>query len=163
VPFSSYGRQRLIVPRRHSHPKRGLRYLYANDVAVIHAEEDEPGKKVNGVDFVGTDGKLFVNHGYLARDPVGLIRQPLGDTDVHLVKSPGHQADWVNSIRSWKRTLCDVEVGAGSVTVCHLGNLAYWNHVKLRWDPEHRQFVGDEEANTWLDRERRDPWPLPEV
>jgi hypothetical protein len=56
-----------------------------------------------------------------------------------------------------------VEIGARSVTVCHLGNLAYWNHRKLRWDPEHWHFVGDSEADKWLDRARRDPWQLPTV
>jgi hypothetical protein len=49
------------------------------------------------------------------------------------------------------------------VTVCHLGNLAYWNHRKLRWDPKAWQFVDDAEANQWRDRERRDPWQLPKV
>jgi Oxidoreductase family, C-terminal alpha/beta domain len=56
-----------------------------------------------------------------------------------------------------------VEIGARSVTVCHLGNLAYWNHRKLRWNPAEWRFVDDAEANKWLDRERRDPWQLPRV
>jgi hypothetical protein len=49
------------------------------------------------------------------------------------------------------------------VTVCHLGNLVYWNRKRLKWDPEAWHFVGDAEANSWLDRERRDSWQLPEV
>ena len=49
------------------------------------------------------------------------------------------------------------------MTVCHLGNLAYWHHRELHWDPKDWQFVGDAEANTWLDRDRRDPWQLPEI
>jgi hypothetical protein len=107
--------------------------------------------------------QVFVNRGYLASDPADLIKEPLGDKDVHLPKSPGHQADWLNCVRSRRRPLCDVEIGARSVTVCHLGSLAYWNRRKLRWDAEHWHFVGDEEANSWLDRERRDPWQLPDV
>ena len=82
---------------------------------------------------------------------------------MHLYKSPGHQRDWLDCIRSRKRPICDVEIGARSVTVCHLGNLAYWNHRKLHWDPKHWQFVDDAEANKWLDRERRDPWKLPSI
>jgi predicted dehydrogenase len=152
-----------IIPPEDPKAERGLRYVYANGVEVIHAEEYEPGKKVNGVAFIGSDGKVFVNRGYLASDPAELIKEPLGDKDVHLPRSPGHQADWLNAIRSRQRPLCDVEIGARSVTLCHLGNLAYWNHRKLHWDPEHWQFVGDEEANKWLDRERRDLWQLPEV
>ena len=50
-----------------------------------------------------------------------------------------------------------------SVAVVILGNLAYWHRRKLRWDPKGWDFVGDREASRWLDRERRDPWRLPEV
>jgi predicted dehydrogenase len=152
-----------IIPPENPKAEKGLKYVYANGVPVIHGEEYEPGKKVNGVAFIGSDGKIFVNRGYLASEPADIIKQPLGDKDVHLYKSPGHQRDWLNCVSSRKRPICDVEVGARSVTVCHLGNLAYWNHRKLRWDPKEWQFVSDAEANKWLDRERRDPWRLPKV
>jgi predicted dehydrogenase len=152
-----------IIPPEDPKAQKGVRYVYANGVVVIHGDEYEPGKKVNGVAFIGTAGKIFVNRGYLASDPTELIKQPLTEKDVHLYKSPGHQRDWLNCVRARKRPICDVEVGARSVTVCHLGNLAYWNHRKLRWDPKAWQFLGDEEANKWLDRERRQPYQLPSV
>src|SRR5216683_1922610 len=66
-------------------------------------------------------------------------------------KSPGHHQDWFDCIKSRKRPICDVEIGARSVTVCHLGNLAYWNHRKLAWDPKEWRFVKDDAANRWLD------------
>ena len=53
--------------------------------------------------------------------------------------------------------------GARSVTVCHLGNLAYWHGRKLRWDPRNWNFGDDQQANGWLDYDRRDPWQLPTV
>ncbi len=59
--------------------------------------------------------------------------------------------------------MADVEIGARSVTLCHLGNLAYWYGRRLRWDPKNWKFIDDDEANAWLDRPRRDPWQLPEV
>jgi predicted dehydrogenase len=152
-----------IIPPDDPKAQKGLKYVYANGVEVIHGDRYEPGQKVNGVAFIGSEGKVFVNRGYLASDPADLVKQRLGEKDVHLYQSPGHQRDWLNCVRSRKRPICDVEIGARSVTVCHLGNLAYWNHRKLRWDPKGWTFVGDEEANRWLDRERRAPWQLPEV
>jgi len=128
---------------------------------MIHGAYEKDSRA--GVAFIGTEGKIFVNRGYLASDPVDLIKQPLGEKDVHLFKSPGHQRDWLNCVRSRKRPLCDVEIGARSVTVCHLGNLAYWNHRKLQWDPKNWHFVNDTAADKWMDRERRDPWQLPKV
>ncbi|HEY7314703.1 MAG TPA: Gfo/Idh/MocA family oxidoreductase [Gemmataceae bacterium] len=152
-----------IIPPEDAKAEKGLRYVYANGVVVLHADKDDAGKNVRGLTFAGSDGKVFVDRGYLASDPADIIKQPLGVHDVRLYKSPGHQRDWIECVRSRRRPLCDVEIGARSVTVCHLGNLAYWNHRKLRWDPEHWHFVGDSEADKWLDRARRDPWQLPTV
>jgi predicted dehydrogenase len=145
-----------IIPPDDPKATRGLRYLYANGVEMIHG----PG---GGVNFVGTEGEITVNRGKLSSNPEGIIKEPLTEKDVRLYKSPGHQRDWLECIKTRKRPICDVEIGARSVTVCHLGNLAYWNHRKLRWDPKEWTFIGDAEANKWLDRERRDPWQLPTV
>ena len=96
-------------------------------------------------------------------DPEQILQQPLGNKDVYLYKSSDHQRDWLDCVRSRKRPICEIEIGARSVTICHLGNLAYWNHRKLHWDPNEWRFVNDAEANTWLDRERRKPYQLPRV
>jgi predicted dehydrogenase len=152
-----------ITPPEDPKAQRGVKYLYANGVTVTHGDEYEPGKRFRGVAFIGTNGKLFVDRGYKESQPEEILKQPLGDKDVQLYKSPGHQRDWLNCVRSRKRPICDVEVGARSVTVCHLGNLAYWNHRKLHWDPKEWHFVNDLEANKWLDRERREPYQLPQV
>jgi predicted dehydrogenase len=152
-----------IIPPEDAKADHGVRYVYDSGVDVIHAEEYEPKKKVNGIAFIGADGKIFVNRGYLASDPEDIIKTALSDKDVHLFKSPGHQRNWLDCIKSREKPLCDVEIGARSVTVCHLGNLVYWNRKKLRWNPKDWQFVKDTEADKWLDRERRDPWQLPKL
>jgi hypothetical protein len=58
-----------------------------------------------------------------------------------------------------------VEIGARSVTVCHLMNLAYWNNQKLKWDPMRWEFVGPNaaEQNKWRGREQRDGYKLPSI
>ena len=66
--------------------------------------------------------------------------------------------DFIKCVRSRQKPICDVEVGARSATVCHLANLCYWNKRSLKWDPQAERFVGDAEANQWLDRERRARW-----
>jgi predicted dehydrogenase len=152
-----------IIPPEDPKAQKGVKYVYANGVAVIHADRDDTGKGVRGITFVGSAGRVFVDRGYLASDPADLFKQELSEKDVHLYESPGHQRDWLNCVRSRQKPICDVEIGARSVTVCHLGNLAYWNHRKLRWDPQEWHFVEDAEANKWLDRERREGYPLPKV
>lgn len=50
----------------------------------------------------------------------------------------------------------------GLVTIVHLGNLAYWQRRRLKWDPQQWKFA-DAADNDLLDRSRRDPWQLPTV
>lgn len=145
-----------IIPPENPKAKRGVKMIYANGVVVEHGGP-------SGCVFYGTDGVISVDRGRLTSKPDAVVKEPLGLKDKRLFKSPGHKRNWINCIRSRKLPICDVETGARSVTVCHLGNLAYWNHRKLKWDPKNWKFIKDEEANTWLDYERRDPWQLPKV
>ena len=131
-----------------------LTYRYANGVTVYH------GGGGRGVLFHGTEGKIEVSRGYLQTTPASLMQKPIGPNEVHLYNSPGHHADWLRAIRTRQRPICDVEVGCRSVSVCHLGNLAYWLKRPLKWDPAKEQFIGDAEANRWIDRPRRAPWTL---
>jgi hypothetical protein len=145
-----------IIPPEDPKAQTGVRYLYDNGVEVVHGNS-------GGVLFIGTDGAILVNRGKLASLPENVIKEPLGKKDVHLYKSPGHQRDWLNCVRSRKRPIADVEIGARSVTVCHLGNLAYWNHKRLKWDPKTWSFVDGTGDPRWLDRERREGYELPKV
>ena len=83
-----------------------------------------------------------------------------GKTEVTIEPEAGPSLgeNWLDCMRSRKKPICDVEIGCRSVTVCHLGNLAYWNRRRLKWDPKAEKFLGDAEANTWLDRAKRGPW-----
>jgi predicted dehydrogenase len=145
-----------IIPPEDPKAFTGCRYRYAGGVEMIHDGPD-------GVTFIGTEGEIFVNRGRLTSTKEAAIQEPFGDKEVRLYRSPGHRRDWLEAIKSRRRPICDVEVGARSVAVCHLGNLAYWNRRPLKWDPVKWEFVGDAEANGWRDRPRREKYPLPTV
>jgi predicted dehydrogenase len=131
-----------------------LTYRYASGVELYH------GGGGNGVVFHGTEGRIEVNRGHLQTWPASLMQKPIGPNEIRLYESPGHHEDWIRCIRTRQRPICDVEIGCRSVTVCHLGNLAYWLKRPLRWDPAKEEFVGDAEANRWLDRPKREPWTI---
>jgi hypothetical protein len=114
----------------------------------------------NGILFTGTDGKIEVNRGHLKSWPEEIIKEPIGPNEIHLYESPGHHQDWLNCIKTRSRPICDVAIGASSVTVCHLGNIASWLGRPIRWDPQKREIIGDEAASRWLDRPKRAPWRL---
>lgn len=145
-----------IIPPDDPKAEQGVKFIYANGVELTHGGP-------SGCVFTGTKGTLHIDRGVLTSDPPDLVKEPLSASEVHLFQSPGHHRNWVDCIRSRKPPICDVETGCRSVALVQLGNLAYWNHRRLKWDPQRWQFVDDKEANGWLDRERRDPWQLPKA
>jgi hypothetical protein len=53
-----------------------------------------------------------------------------------------------------------VEIGHRSISVSHLGHIAYRLRRPLRWDPVKEECPGDEEANRQCSRAMREPWRL---
>ena len=157
----------IILP---AEPKRGrdVKYIYANGVEVVHGGP-------SGVTFVGTDGEIFVNRGKLSSKPEDVIEKPIGDNEIHLYQSAGgshagHRQDWINCIKSRKPPCCPIEIGARTVAVCHLGNIAYLHGAELgvkslKWDPQKWEFIGNDAANKFRDYPypRRAGYELPKV
>ena len=132
-----------------------LTYKYANGVTMYHG-----GGQDADVTFIGTEGKLMVGRHPTRAEPAEILATPIGANEVHLYESRDHHADWLDAIRTRKRPVADVEIGCRSVSVCHLGNIAYRLNRPLRWDPAKEEFLGDEEASRHLDRPKRAPWCL---
>ena len=135
---------------------KSLTYKYANGIPMYHGG----GPKKGGIQFIGENGIVGVDRGYLDSWPPEIIKQDIGPNDIHLYNSRGHQADWLECIRTRRRPICDVEIGCRSVTVCHLGNIAHWLKHSIKWDPVKEEIIGDEEAGRWLSRPMRAPWTL---
>jgi hypothetical protein len=102
----------------------------------------------------------MVNRGYLKTDPEGLEREPIGPDEIHLYESKGHHQDWLECIKTRNRPVADVEIGASSAIVCHLGNIAYRLQRPLQWDPDNQRFLNDDEAARLVSRPMRAPWRL---
>jgi predicted dehydrogenase len=155
-----------IIPPDDPKATQGVKYVYANGVEMIHGDPA-------GVTFIGTDGELFVNRGQLSSKPEGIIKEPIGESEIHLYKAPGdshdgHRQDWINCVVARRQPNCPIEVGARSVAVCHLGNIAYLHGKdlggrRLKWDPAKWEFPGDDQANAWRDYPypRRKGYELP--
>jgi len=77
---------------------------------------------------------------------------------VKLHPSGDHKSNWLDCIKSRKRPICDVAIGASSVTACHLTNFAYRYGKKFQWDPAKGTFAGGTGDAKWLTREYRGEW-----
>ena len=134
-------------------------YRYANGITLEPGGADAKPPAFGGT-FVSDKVSFRLDRGRCESDPedvaIDLMRKRPRDFD------DNHITNWLNCIKTRAKPNADVELGHRSATVCHLGNIARWVGRKLRWDPVKEEFVGDKEANQYLDRERRKPWTLPE-
>ena len=137
-----------IIPPADPNAQSGVKLRYANGIEVTHGGP-------SGCVFTGTKGTLHIDRGELTSDPAEAVKEPLGEKEVHLPESPGHHRNWLNCIKSRARCIADVEIGARTIAMVQLGNLAYWNHETIKWDPKNWNFAEGTGKASWLDRERR--------
>ena len=120
-----------------------LTYIFADGMKMYHGG-------TNDITYKGSEGTL---PGIQHKEPAA-------------VDVPGYRSrngifgDFLACVRSRQRPFRDIEIAHRTCTVCHLGNIAYWLNRLLKWDPVKEVIIGDEEANRWVDRPKREPWTL---
>ena len=149
----------IIPPDGAEYPH--LTFKYADGVKMIHSSMD-----INeGVTFIGTEGKVWTYGvvGGTRFEPTALGHMHGKPDETPVTQNTGnhgHTHDFIDAVRTRRRPNADVEIGYHTVTICHLGNIAYRLKRPLKWDPDKEVFVGDEDANRYLDRARRQPWEI---
>jgi len=137
-----------------------LTYRYAGGV-VMHQRPSMD--RCFEVDFVGTEGRVVVSDGRGSRarfQPEAIGQEPIGDGEVRLEPSDSLKDNFLECIRTRRRPVADVTIGASSVMVCLLGGMAIRLGRPLRWDPVQEEFVGDDGANRLRDCAMREPWRM---
>lgn len=114
----------------------------------------------NGILFEGTKGRFFVNRGKIVGVPVEeLESNPLPEGAIEEVYGgpvPGnHSVNFIECMNSRKQPISDVWSHNRMLEICHLSNIAMRLGRELSWDPEKREIIGDDQANTFLAREYR--------
>ncbi len=164
----------IVPPANADKASSGVRLVYPGGVVVNHISD-------NGVTFHGSDGVVHVNRGrmevtvhgktrarYLTKDDKPALAQQLDVLEAEFLANPGvqlhrstdHYADFLNAMRTRKPPICDVEVGARTVTGCHLISLAYWHGAHMKWDPKKERFLGGTGDKKWLDVTYRGSWKI---
>ena len=136
---------------------------YPNDIDFVIAggHDDISG----GAKWIGPDGWINVDRGKFTASNIQWIREiqvrdKKGDLDVQLYKSPGHFREFIDSIKSRKRTLTPVEIAHRSQTPGHLGYIASVTGRKLRWDVVKQEIIGDEAASKMMAPRSRGEWHI---
>ena len=171
-----HGPVEIIAPDKHDEATEGAKLVYASGIPLTHVN------KGKGVSFFGENGEVHVNRGKfelilggktvhkfwdkavdkgtsLDREVVLSEREFLADAKVKLYASKGHHDDWLNSIKTREKPICDVAIGASTVISCHLMNQAYYHGGTHKWNPETREYISGGDAK-WLTREYRGEWKV---
>lgn len=136
---------------------------YPNGIEVVIAGGH--GDIRGGTKWIGQLGWVWVNRGaFETSNPEWKKeirqREKKGDLEFPLYESPGHQREFLDSVKSRKRTLTPVEVAHRSQTPGHLGYIASVVGRTLKWDAARQEILGDAEATKMLSKVMRAPWHL---
>ena len=118
-----------------------------------------------GAKWIGPNGWVRVDRGTLQASNPDWIREiqkldKAGTLKAQLYNSPGHHKEFLDSVKSRKRTLTPVEIAHRSQTPGHLGYIAAVVGRTLKWDAVKQEIVGDAEASKMLSKKMRTPWHI---
>jgi predicted dehydrogenase len=134
-------------------------YRYASGVTV-HGRP-YPGESTGGnggACFVGTEGRISVDRDALVSDPPEIAREPLRPDQTQLYHCESHSSNFLECVKTRKRTICNADVAHRSASALLLGGITKQLGRSLKWDPVAETFPGDEEANRMLSINKRAPW-----
>ena len=82
-------------------------------------------------------------------------RRPRGPREDTMLMN---HSDWLNSIRTRERPLCEVEDGYHVSLLYNLANMSMDLGRSIRWDPKNEVVIGDKEAAARCRKPYRAPW-----
>lgn len=132
---------------------------------------DIHGKFASGVSFhftpggdcatiVGDKGRISISRGGLRAEPQSLLHEKVGPNEVRLYNSPSHMGNYLDCVRTRRRTVAPVEVAVLSDNITQLSMIAILTGRKIRWDPVKEEILDDPGASQLLTRAMRSPWHL---
>jgi predicted dehydrogenase len=113
-----------------------------------------------GILFQGTEATLLADYQthevFVRGKPVADFKRP----ERSIPDSPGHIREFLDSIKSRRKTTCDIEYAYRLTKAGLLANIALRTGRRLHWDDARERFAGDRGANAYLTRRYRKPWRL---
>ncbi len=113
-----------------------------------------------GVRFEGDAGWVYADRGKVQASDPEILKAKVGADGVKLPVSGNHMKNFLEAVRTRRDPIAPVEVGHRSNTICVLTHIAMKLGRRLHWDPSAERFIGDAEADGWLDVPHRAPWTL---
>ena len=128
----------------------------------------EDKKDYNGILFEGTEGRIFVDRGRVTGKPIEENRQSVLREEDYVALNKGkpvvwHKENFIQCVREGGTPSSDVESHTYAMNACHLCGIAARLGRVVKWDPTSETIVGDGLAASFMSREQRKGFELPEV
>lgn len=123
---------------------------------------DVPGAAERGIGayFEGDKGTLICDYNTRSITINGETVSDIAEIPQTLVRSPGHQQNFVNAVKSRKQPESNLEYAREMTLPMHLAIISWRLGRKLEWDWKKERFNDDKKANELLSRKYRKTWDL---
>ncbi len=145
----------ILPPNCEANPHRRLTFVYENGVRLHHSQGQG-----HDITLVGS-GREF-RHSENPRRGDRAVVKPLGPVDVRRYHGDANRLseDFAFCVRNRCRPFQDLAYGANTALACQLANITYRLNRPLKWDAATTSFIGDEQANRFVDRPKRSPYTI---
>jgi len=114
----------------------------------------------HGTTFLGEAGWVSVDRAGICADPERVLREPFGPAEAYLYESTNHSQNFVDCVKSRRKTASPIEPAVQSDIISHLSEIAIRTGRKIKWDSTTEKIIGDDNAARMLRRAMRKPWGL---
>ena len=112
----------------------GLTMVYENGVEFVH---ERTADRFNDCVFYGSEGTLYVDRSGIDANPKSAVSSSFGKDAWRLEEIGGnHKRNWIDCIRSRKKPVADVALGAHTSILCSMANIGYQIRNEVVWDPK---------------------------
>jgi predicted dehydrogenase len=130
---------------------------YADGIELVVADSSQVRP---GTAWYGEKGEwVYVDRGRFDASTTQIRDSKIEATEIRL-RSPGHQREFIDSVKTRNTTLTPAEVAHRSASIGHLGQLAMVTGRTITWDPVKEEITNDPSASALLGRVPRGPWTL---
>jgi predicted dehydrogenase len=120
----------------------------------------KPARRL-GIYFHAVNGTLFTDYNKHEVVPEGDFLKDSAPPPRSIAASPGHEREWLDSIKSRKEPSCSVNYHYKVDLALTLANLSYRLGRSIRFDPKTEKIIDDKQATKLSRPEYRRPWKFP--
>jgi len=114
----------------------------------------------HGTTFIGDKGWVSVDRAGIYADPASLLSSLFGPNETHLYESGNHYLNFVQCVKSRKKTISPIDAAVQSDFISQLSDIVVRTGRAVKWDPASEGIIDDKDAARYISRPMRSPWHL---